>query len=339
MKQPTHAWIAIRAIALLEDSKKSPELVELLKPHVYEAAVGAWMPDLTDDKRAGGVLGNHVFKIVPYTEETQKDRFIVKRDDLIKRIGTDRLVAKFIRESDVLDDKWWNKSYKAEASRGQHLPNRVMALSTMLKDLLIVGDQELDNLLPSDFKYIKKEVKPGACTPHEAAAMYFFMISHFIADITMPCHCDGRELAGYTNGLLHEPWELHWDDIVGKEFIKKRFLNGLFNKKEILEKARLIDTKFDIDFSTRDTIPDFIDKNDAWLEAMFLCRASFAVASIIAPCGTYPYDNTVKQLPYANVFGQGKERLLKTVDQAVMHDAVLNTAIFWKNIWDTMAKP
>jgi hypothetical protein len=336
MKQPTHAWIAIRAIALLEDSKKSPELVKLLKPHVYEAAVGAWMPDLTDAKRAGGAVDYHVFKMEPY-KGTQISRFTVKRDDLNKNIGTHRLVASLILNP-VLDNAWWNKPYQADVKKhGQHLPNRVMALSTMLKDLLLVGDEEIDSLLPSNFKLLK-EVRPEARTPRGAASMYFFMISHFIADITMPCHCDGRALAGYDGGL-HKEWELHWDKIVGKEFKKKNLLNSTFNEQEILEKARSVDKKFKIDFSGIDTMPDLITDHDAWLEAMYLCRASFAVASIIAPCGTYPYDGTVKKLPYSSVFGPGKEELLKTMDQAVIHDAVLNVAIFWKNIWDTMARP
>ena len=51
MKQATHAWIAVRAIALLEDSGLCPGLVSMLKPHAREAAIGAWIADEADSFR------------------------------------------------------------------------------------------------------------------------------------------------------------------------------------------------------------------------------------------------------------------------------------------------
>ena len=41
MKQPTHAWIAIRAVDLLDRDSDTKNLAELLKPHVHKAAIGA----------------------------------------------------------------------------------------------------------------------------------------------------------------------------------------------------------------------------------------------------------------------------------------------------------
>ena len=54
MKQRTHTWLAIRAIALLEDSGAAPGLVKLLKPYVNSVAIGSWIPDLADSKRGSG---------------------------------------------------------------------------------------------------------------------------------------------------------------------------------------------------------------------------------------------------------------------------------------------
>ena len=47
MKQPTHTWIAIRAIELLRQEGKTPGLVKLLRPHALKTAIGSWVPDLT----------------------------------------------------------------------------------------------------------------------------------------------------------------------------------------------------------------------------------------------------------------------------------------------------
>ena len=100
MKQATHAWIAIRAVALLEGDEQSKGLVSILlrgaqlfdthdaaprvlpgrmtastcqmfspglvKPSVKAAAIGAWLPDLQDSKLGSGDTDNHVFKMAPY---------------------------------------------------------------------------------------------------------------------------------------------------------------------------------------------------------------------------------------------------------------------------------
>ena len=63
MKQATHAWIAIRAVGLLENDPATKGLASLLKPHVQSAAIGAWMPDLADSKLGSGDIDNHVFKM------------------------------------------------------------------------------------------------------------------------------------------------------------------------------------------------------------------------------------------------------------------------------------
>jgi hypothetical protein len=51
VKQRTHSWIAIRAIALLEDEGLEKNLVKLFKPHARKASVGAWIPDMADAAR------------------------------------------------------------------------------------------------------------------------------------------------------------------------------------------------------------------------------------------------------------------------------------------------
>lgn len=343
MNQRTHSWIAIRAVALLEDVSKEKNLVKLLKPHVRLASVGAWIPDQADAKRSGNRTDNHVFKIKPY-KGTLKKRFITQKDELIKNIGLYRKTAKFLQSDSYLDSQWWNTPYKGDVPPGQHLPNRAMGLSTMMKDLLILGNKKVDHLIPGDIRFAQY-MAPEIRTKEEQAAMYFFMLSHFIADVCMPCHCDERKLAGYSNGL-HKELEKYWSRKVGTGFEKKNLVQKKSNltsrqlnkdSNEVLEQAKKIGEKFNLRFRLN-SIPDLKPKHDVWLEVIHLCRASFAIASIIAPYKTYPYNKPKVRAPFEKVFDDSNKQLLNDLNEMVMHDAVLNTAIIWKHIWNKVSK-
>jgi hypothetical protein len=345
MNQRTHSWIAIRAIALLEDENAEKNLVKLLKPHAREASVGAWIPDQADAKRggAGAATDNHVLKMEPYTG-SQRERFITQKEELLGRIGPHHKTYEFLQNDHILDNAWWNTPYRGDVPKpGQHLPNRAMALGTMMKDLLLVGEKEIDRLIPGEVRFLRYMV-PETRTQEEAAAMYFFMLSHFLADSCMPCHCDGRKLAAYSEGL-HKELEAHWSRKVGTGFEKRNLLPEALladrerthaDSAEVLEQARAIDSKFGLDFG-QTTVPDLHPGHDIWLEVVNLCRASFAVASIIAPCGQYRYNDPQARAPFETVFGDANSQLLKKVDKIVMHDAVLNTAIAWKHIWNKVS--
>jgi hypothetical protein len=344
MNQRTHSWIAIRAIALLKDESKEKNLVRLLKPHARKASVGAWIPDQIDAKRGGSVTDNHVLKIKPYTGR-EKWRFVTEKNELLKRIRKHRKTYDFLRADDILDDQWWAAPYKGDVPKpGQHLPNRAMALSTMMKDLLLMGCREIDRLIPGDVRFAQYMI-PETRTQEAAAVMYFFMLSHFIADMCMPCHCDGRKLAGYARGL-HKEMEKHWSRKVGTGFEKRNLLQkdlkltpagARADSSRVLEQARNVDGKFGLNFG-QISIPDLRRKHDVWLEAVYLCRASFAMASIIAPPQLYPYDDPRARAPFEAVLGDTNSQLLEDVNETVMHDAVLNTAIVWKHIWNKVSK-
>jgi hypothetical protein len=346
MNQRTHSWIAIRAIALLEDENGEKNLVKLLRPHAREASVGAWIPDEADAKRggAGSATDNHVLKIEPYTGR-QKERFTTHKEELLERIGKHRKTYSFLQRDNILDNEWWNAPYRGDAPKpGQHLPNRAMALTTMMKDLLLMGDERVDHLIPGNIRFAQYMV-PETRTQEEATAMHFFMLSHFIADACMPCHCDGRKLAAYSEGL-HKELEMHWSSRVGTWFEKRNLLPRalLMDRErihndcvEVLQQARGIDSKFGLDFREA-SVPDLQPGNDVWLEVINLCRASFAVASIVAPYRKYPYSDVNARAPYKAVLGPGKGQLPEDVDRTVMYDAVLNTAIVWKHIWNRVSK-
>ncbi len=334
MDQQTHSWIAIRAIALLEEKNETPNLVRLLKPHARQASVGAWIPDDKYVKDGGCRTDCHVLKMAVYTGD-QKGRFIVPKNALIKQVGQSRKMAGFLQEDASLEAGWWAMPFKGDATPGQHLPNRVMALSTMLKDLLLMGDDEIDALISRKNDYMGF-IDAEARTHSEAAALYFFMLSHFAADSCMPCHCDARKLSSYSGGELHHLLEGHWSDSVGNGFEKNTLSKTAITDDQLLQQARGVDARFGLHFDDPNPLPDLLPNHDEWLEAMFVCRASFAMASIIAPYKDYPYDNSGPQAKYNALLGNGNAALLQKVDQVVLHDAIWNTAIFWKHVWNTI---
>lgn len=331
MNQRTHTWLAIRAIALLEDANGPLGLIKILKNNVKGAAIGSWIPDLQDSKKGSGDIDYHVLKMKPYNG-SNKSRFIKKRDVLFDDLGQGRKVREFLDEWDAsLGAGWWNGSYKAEPNPGQHLANRSMALTTTLIDQLILGDQKVAALVPGTVKFLSKLDKNARSRMQEVST-YCFMLSHFVADSCQPCHCDARKLSGYSNGL-HKEMEADWSKTVGTYFDKTKYLKNTETPNKILNKARAIDAKFDIQFSNQ--VPD-LQERDAWLEIINICRASFAVASVLVPPGTISY-NSKKKTSFKKVFkndDRGPE-LLKDLNRMVMHDSVLNIAILWKSLWNT----
>jgi hypothetical protein len=245
-------------------------------------------------------------------------------------LGPERKVCEFLDDrDDMLGAAWWDESYKAEPSPGQHLANRSMALTTTLVDQLILGDKKVAALVPGTIRFSSK-LDENARSRMEEVSTYCFMLSHFVADSCQPCHCDARKLSGYSNGL-HKEMEADWSRIVGTYFDKKNYLQNTETPDKILTKARAVDAKFDIQFSNQ--VPDMQAK-DAWLETINICRASFAVASVLVPPAAISYKSN-KKTSFSKVFKStaGGAELLKDFNRMVMHDAVLNIAIFWKDLW------
>jgi hypothetical protein len=331
MDQRAHAWIAIRAIKLLEDENQVPSLIKLLKPYTQEASIGAWIPDKRDAKLGGGRTQNHIFKITPY-HGYLKSRFVLSRNKLTKRLGQGRLITGLLNKyTNILDKDWWKGAYRADPSPGKHLANRAMALAINNIDMCILGDPEVQAFVPGTVGFIKTVSTCTRCAAGQIA-LFFFMLSHFIADSLMPCHCDERDLADYDKGL-HKQLENHWSKVVGKYFDDNGLAQNGLSDEDILTKAATIDSKFGIRFTNQ--VPD-MNSDDVWEELVMLCRSSFAVASIIAPPGQYPYKPAPQNLaPFSTLFEKGQQGkdLLKEIDQAIMHDAVLNVAIIWKYIW------
>jgi len=87
MKQTTHTWIAIRALELIGQDRKTKGLAELLTPWVKYSYVGCWLPDMSQFRKGHGVVNNHTFKMAPFAGD-HKDRFVISKDKLTAKIDS-----------------------------------------------------------------------------------------------------------------------------------------------------------------------------------------------------------------------------------------------------------
>lgn len=363
MIQQSHAWVAIRAVDLLARDEKTAGLAELLKPHLHRAAVGSWIPDNQDAKSGSFGIGYHIFKLAPYTKPEQQERFVMDRDTTFKKLGPARRTKKLIADwgDSVLNAAWWDTAYRAvnpsvkKSSKnrfrlgGRHLGNRAQAAATTLLDLLVFGNQAVAKEHPKKIDFVGQLSAEKERMRREQVALWAFCLSHFIADASVPVHCDARALA---SGKLHKHLEQRWVDKYTSAFTKNHFESGGFNKNkeltkskanQVLQQARAVDATVGVSFlggNDKVTIPSLVEK-DAWYEIVNICRASFAVCCIIAP----PDEDPAKGFPYDGKDKPGLKSLLADdadlmldIDKAVLHDAVLTTAMVWKHIWLRLPK-
>ncbi len=337
MDRATHAWIALRAIALLEESGGDKNLVALLKPRAASATIGAWLPDLTDAKRGGGQTQHHVLKMLPMPGgANSKSRFVSRKKELLGRMSFSPAARAYLEADVKLTSEWWSRPYKADPRPGQHIANRAMGIATSLRDLLVIGDKKLDALVPGSVSFLK-DVPPGALTRPDQAALYFFMLSHFIADASMPCHCDGRPACGYDSGL-HMEMEKHWSKQLGKVFAGDDLFSMEHSLERMLVFARQVDAHLEADID--DLRPGSLPSGrDVWLETIDAARASFSLMALILPESSHPYSGGPKRAEFKHVFsGPGGEALLAEVSRICLTDAVFNTAAAWVDIWEKVGK-
>ena len=334
MKKYTHAWVACRAAALLEAAGDAPGLVELLKPHLHHAAIGAWIPDMNEMNQTGFTTQHHVFQIMP--EDSQASRFICSRDELVDRMSGSPYVRRYLAEdayaNSILTAAWWDRAYRADPDStkpGMHIPNRIMGMTTMLKDLIPIGDDEVQQFIQRD-PDVLHDIDPEIRVKAKQLAYFLFMISHYITDACMPCHCDGRNYVSRSNhyGSIHQTMERLWEND-----IKDAFLPSLYDENAtLLDAAVDVDARFGLAFS--EPLKPLKSKRDAWLEGIDCCRSYFSVASVIAPEGEYPYieGEDRDDLSFGDVFTDDSD-LFAQVTRLSLCDAAHNTAMLWRDAW------
>jgi hypothetical protein len=84
-------------------------------------------------------------------------------------------------------------------------------------------------------------------------------------------------MAGYSNGV-HKEMEGHWNKLAGTYFEKKKLCSTTDSPTRIIKQAKTVDQNLGIQFVNE--VPD-IGAGDTWLEVLNVCRASFAISSIV----------------------------------------------------------
>ncbi len=330
MKQRGHTWIAIRAIGLIQEDPKTIDLAKVLAPKAKESCIGCWLPDMGGFKKGHGIIGNHTFKNAPYNGPN-KSHFVLKKDKLLKSLDPGLALYDYIETKSTLSSAWWNAPYKAIQNDGEHLPDCLSSLFDTTADLLLLGDQELEKLVPGKISYGSYLSRECALSKEQVSTI-FFMLSHYIADSFMPCHSDKRKLAAFKPKCIHEGWEKHWEKEIGTYFDKKKLLVCQDSSQQVIDKAKTLDAKFNLAFDQHLGWPN--TKDDIWETGIYWSRASFAFSCNMFPVDKYPYNST-KQPLFKGFFTDAD---LAEYDRIVLQSAVYAVASTWKRIWRKFKK-
>jgi hypothetical protein len=161
----------------------------------------------------------------------------------------------------------------------------------------------------------------------------------------MPFHCDNRILASTTEDKTgaatggtkkkkaHSAIEDEWGKQVPDLFHAKTVLQSTSDQIEtapLPTNSRFAGIKFE------DAIPPLKTK-DPWKEAVYICRASFALSFSLVPPKVAPVDDrttvvTLDEILKDNPACCGEARFWD-ISRAIMHDAVLSIAMFWVDLW------
>ena len=338
MKQRAHAWTSLRALKLLDDSGKAPKLVELLSYYLADAWEGSLLPDtLIIDMNYG-----HIYKMdsdpkMLDCEISGEDWYKVPYKNLKSLMKGSRLMLEYAKTSEELE-----KPYRTHKVKGGNLPDRVIAISHQISDMLKMADYPI--AFYSQNKKVKtyldnlsaQSVKDLNCSPNFSArqiALTFFILSHYICDAHMPLHCDlrdyGTEGKNATRRIpedFHPSIEEEWENnFPAKEDL---FLNAYKDKSLDQVIANLpTNSIIKIDKDPQYVLDSKIATltNDEWKEMIYICRTSYAVSRYwIKPNG-----KDIKDF----ISGAGKAEFEK-VSNYIFHDAVQSIAAIWYKIWN-----
>jgi hypothetical protein len=292
MKRRAHAWVALRALKLVNDSHQAPKLVELLSYYVADVWEGAWLPDtLIVDMQYG-----HIFKMdddlqrlgldSSQEESMMGERMLVPYDQLRKKLSGNRLCLEWAKDCHVLE-----KPYRAHPTYGGHLPNRVIAISHTIGDMLKMSDYPLifyaRQKTPKAFArdLMRQKVKDLSVSPifsPRQIALMFFILAHYITDAHMPLHCDMRDcdrstlrLPSKLHASIEEWWEKYFpekDDLILHGYLTKSIKDIVLQ----MPAGSIIQIDKDDKYGLSPTISGTI--GDEWEEMACIARASYAVS-------------------------------------------------------------
>jgi hypothetical protein len=336
MKQRAHAWVALRALKLVSESNKAAKLVELLSYYVSDVWEGAWLPDTlivdmqyghifkmdSDPQRLGSDISQEQWMKVPYTQ-------------LKKKLRGQRLCLEYAKDSPVLKEP-----YKSHPTDGGHLPNRVIAISQTIADMLKMSDYPLifyargkkSKAFASDLMLHKvKDLSVSPIFSPREIALMFFILAHYITDAYMPLHCDLRDFGSDRSTMGRLPRELHpsieakWESYFPE---KNKLMLHEYLKESIdevvnsLPEDSIIEIEKDDKYRLR--LPISKTTGDEWQEMVYITRTSYAVSRKWIDAPFKDVDELVA----------AKSEEFKDVTNCIFHDAVESVARLWLKAWE-----
>lgn len=335
MNQATHAWLAVEAYRKIAAEAKTAEgqakkldgLARLLGQNLEDVVVAAWLPDsLIKDMSYG-----HVFKNSNYIGD-QPERFKLSKDKLKSHLPGDATIPTVAFEL-VVPGEWWEKPYRVK-DNGGHLPARVNALCQTARDMLKMGDADVVQLTGVTTKGAESISKDFLTSPRNIAMM-LWMLTHYIADAHMPCHCDNRALAAAGPDGAHSPIEDLWGEQVPELFKAKTILGT--GRTKILAAELPSGSRFaGLNYGSGITPLKNGGSGDPWEEAVYICRASFATSFAWVPPTVAEVDDKTTKVSLDDILKDGGfcgEDRFWQISRAIMTDAVNAIARFWQDVW------
>lgn len=268
------------------------------------------------------------------------DQYKMNHQELDKALMGKRLCLDYIEDSDELE-----KPYRSHPKWGGDLPNRVIALSHNIGDMLKLGDFPLSFYAKSRKKrgykakdtsatdLSSKPIKSLSLSPNFSArqvALMFFMLSHYICDAHMPLHCDLRDSREPPGGRripdsLHPSIEALWEKWFPTEeqfALHVRQAQSLDDAVLKLPRGSLIKIDKEPEYGLDNNIKKL--RHDEWNEMVYITRAAYAVSRkwIKRPCNTV--DDLIADI--------SEEEFVK-VSNFIFHDAVESVARLWYTAW------
>ncbi len=322
MKKYSHAWLALMAIKRLDDNKKdlkpadqehADSLVTWLMNHKDDVMQGAWYPDeLIKD-----MADKHVLKFAP--ADKAPTGTISYPPDKFRPLPPEYLIFQYGQDSPVRQQNFNVVDPK------DNLPDRCESLAESVIDHL---------------KVLNHVEKGSPVTPtSNQVALWFFMLSHYIAGAHVPVHCDSRRFSEGKN--IHGEMEKVWDDEINiyyklntqktrflydstgypkpaVDFAADRSYQQSFLKAVVDELAK---RKFDFSFGGAN--------NNVWDFMNAVCHNSYLVSYRFFPPQYGPDNVTMENLK--NLAAPALS--INQVSAAVLADAIDSIARVWFRIW------
>lgn len=331
MKKFSHAWLAFMAIERLnskkqdlkEDAQKRAEgLIYWFMSHKDDITQGAWYPDLLIKDMAD----HHVLKIAPEDKATNK--MIVFPKEKFRSLPPEYLIYQIGKDSPV-------KNQGFAVNKDDNLPDRCESLTEAVID---------------HFKILNYTEKGSPVSPtHNQVALWFFMLSHYVADAHVPVHCDARKFSDGEG--IHGLMEKAWDDEIRKYYRINaqgtRFLYDVDGFPLMSDAAKNADYQnsflkmVDDEIAKRKLSLSFgtDNENKVWNFMDAICHNSYLTSYRFFPPDKGPENITAND--WQNLANPALS--FKDLSQAVLADAIDSILRVWFYVWsqymDWLEKP